>query len=89
MEQLDFFLTLEKLFLLARGLDDFLEEHGSLLLRGKEPGQQRIVSILCTAAAEIRQELERLAMMEPLQICQPAQPFPIDNAADSGYDKAE
>ncbi len=92
MLELDFFLSLEKLFILARGLDEFMDDHYTLLLKGDAASRKRQLSIIYTTVSAIRSELQRLAMIDPqflLRDCLDSHGLPVDNAADSGYDNHE
>lgn len=91
MDALNLFLTLEKLFLIAKGLDDLLEDHYTDLMN--EPGRlhKRTVSTLVRGVAELRRDLEALAMADPLCLATDGllRAFPVDNGSDSGYHKQE
>lgn len=91
MDALNLFLTLEKLFLIAKGLDDLLEDHYADLMN--EPGRlhKRTVSTLVCGVAELRRDLETLAMADPLCLATDGllRAFPVDNGGDSGYHKQE
>lgn len=89
MRELDFFLTIEKLSILARGLNEFLVENYALLLQGEKETRRRPVSIICTVVAEVYHELTRIAEIDPNQLLagRTFQRSPVDNTGDSSYDK--
>lgn len=91
MDALNLFATLEKLFLIAQGLYDLMENHYNDLM--DEPGRlhKRTVSMLSRGIAELRQDLEALAMSDPLALATDGllRAFPVDNGDNSGYHKQE
>ena len=91
MDALDLFCTPEKLFLIAVGLDKLLEDNYSVLIHDTGCARKRTLCALVTGVAELRRDLETLAMSDPLYLASEGleRSFPIDNPADSGYDKHE
>ena len=91
MDAPDLFVTLEKLFLIAKGLDKLLEDNYSVLIHDTGCARKRTLCTLVTGVAELRRDLETLAMSDPLYLATDGleRSFPIDNTADSGYDKHE
>lgn len=91
MDSLDLFCTLEKLYLIAVGLDKLLEDNYPILLHDTGCERKRILCTIVTGISELRCDLETLAMSAPLHLATDGleRSFPIDNTADSGYDKHE
>lgn len=91
MDAPDLFVTLEKLFLIAKGLDKMLEDNYTILINDTGCARKRTLCAIVTGVAELRRDLETLAMSDPLYLATDGleRSFPIDNAADSGYDKHE
>lgn len=91
MDSLDLFCTLEKLYLIAVGLDKLLEDNYPVLLHDTGCARKRTLCTLVTGISELRRDLETLAMSDPLYLATDGleRSFPIDNTADSGYDKHE
>lgn len=91
MKALDLFVTLEKLFLIAKGLDKLMEDNYSVLINDTGCARKRTLCAVITGVSELRRDLEALAMSDPLYLATDGleRSFPIDNADDSGYDNHE
>lgn len=91
MDALDLFVTLEKLFLTAKGMDKLLEDHYSDLIHDTGRLRKRTLCILTSGISELHHGLEALAMSDPLYLATDGleRAFPIDKEADSGYDKQD
>ena len=64
MQQIDFFLTIEKLYLIARALDDLLIDNYSDLTGAASVARDRTLSTVITGINEIHHGLEALAMAD-------------------------
>lgn len=64
MEPINFFLTVEKLFLIARGLDDILMDSYALLRHGSSTEKGRILDAVVAGVSELRKGLEDMVMAE-------------------------
>ena len=64
MEPIDFFLTTEKLFLIARALDDILLDSYALLLQGGVTEKTRTLDTIVAGVSELRKGLEAMVMAE-------------------------
>lgn len=91
MDAPDLFVTLEKLFLIAKALDDLLMDKYSILIHDTGCARKRTLCTIITGISELRRDLETLAMSDPLCLATDGleHAFPVDNAGDSGYDKHE
>ena len=91
MDALDLFVTLEKLYLVARGLDKILEDHYSDLIHDTGRLRKRTLCILISGVSELRRNLEALAMSDPLYLATDGlqRSFPVDKEDDSRDDKQE
>ena len=91
MESLNLACTIDKLFLIASALDSLLIDNYTLLLHESGAACRSLLNTVCTGVSELRRDLETLAMSDPLYLATDGleRSFPIDNAADSGYDNHE
>lgn len=91
MDAPDLFVTLEKLFLIARALDSLLEENYSILIHDTGLARKRTLCAIVTGVSELHRDLETLAMSDPRALAADGleDAFPVDNTDDSGYDKHE
>lgn len=91
MEALNLFCTLEKLFLIAKGLDELLVDNYSVLIHDTGCARKRTLCAIITGVSELRRDLEALAMSDPLYLATDGleRSFPVDNDSDSSYDKQE
>lgn len=77
MENASLVCGIEKMYLIALALDEFLSAEYPTLLHETGAGCRRALNTLSTGLGELRHGLEAL------------QTFPVDKAGDSGYDKRE
>lgn len=91
IDALNLFCTLEKLFLIAKGLDELLEDNYSILIHDTGRARKRTLCAVITGVSELRRDLEALTMADPLYLATDGleRSFPVDNTDDSGYDKHE
>ena len=68
MDDLDLFMTLEKLFLIAHALDNLLETHYDTILHDTGVARKRTMSTIITGISELHHGLEVLAMSDPLAL---------------------
>lgn len=64
MEPIDFCLTTEKLFLIARALDDIMLDSYALLLQGGVTEKTRTLDTIVAGVSELRKGLEAMVMAE-------------------------
>lgn len=82
MDALDLFVTLEKLYLIAKGLNKLLEDEYSTLNTGSGCARKRVLCTVVTGVSELHHDLEALAMSDPLYLATDGleRSFPVDNA---------
>ena len=91
MEPLNLICAIDKLFLLASALDTLLTDEYATLLRDTGHKCRNVLNIVATGLGEIRHDLEYLVTTDLLALATDdlLHSFPVDNGADSGYDKHE
>ena len=65
MQRIDFFNTIEKLYLIARSLDELLAENYGTLIHDTGVARDRLLNLTQAGVIEMRRGLEALALADP------------------------
>ncbi len=65
MERIDFLVTVEKLYLIARSLDSLLMDDYSILTHGTDLARKCLLNVIIAGVSELHHSLEALAMADP------------------------